>query len=85
MSVNISLTDYDLMANSLKKKGKAIEAPKAQTYFHCTYKLLPDDKESVKTDVVTYGIAAKLYTENDSRVLRTWVDGGKTWVAWTNR
>eukprot|EP00795_Rhopilema_esculentum_P002461 gene2461-18118_t len=89
--VNITVTiakaseiDYDLMTSSLKKKGKSIEAPKAQTYFHCTYKLLPDDKESVKTDVVTYGFAAKLYTESDSRVLRTWVDGGKTWVAWTN-
>ena len=66
------------------KKGKVVEAPKAQSYFHCSYKLLPDDKESVKADVVTFGVAAKLYTEHDSRVLRPWIDGQKTWVAWTN-
>lgn len=54
-----------------------------QNYFHCEYKLLPDDKHTIKTDVVTFGTAAKLYCENDSKVLRTWLDKNKTWVTWT--
>ena len=76
--------DYDAIGNNHRKKIRAVEAPKAQSYLHCSYKLLPDDKETVKTDVVMFGVAAKLYTEHDSRVLRTWIDGDKTWVAWTN-
>ena len=56
-----------------------------QNYLHCQHKLLPDDKDFVKTDIVTFGMAAKMYGDNDSKVLRTWVDGDKTWIAWTNR
>ena len=76
--------DFDSFNINPNKRRKTIEIPRAQSYFHCSYKLLPDDKESVKTDIVTFGVAAKLYTEHDSRVLRPWIDGNKTWVAWTN-
>eukprot|EP00794_Sanderia_malayensis_P005993 gene5993-6689_t len=89
ITVNIakaSYVEYDPIVEKQHKKGqgKPYEPPKAQNYFHSTYKLLPDDKESVKTDVVTYGVAAKIYTDSDSRVLRTWTEKDKTWVAWTN-
>ena len=70
------------------KKGRKLaiyEAPKAQNYFHLEYKLLPDDIEPVKTDVVMYGVAAKIYNENDSKVMKTWKEGNKIWIAWTQR
>ena len=85
MDTSFHLSEYDPIQDKQSKSKKVQELPKAQSYFHCTYKLLPDDRESVKTDVVTFGVAAKLYTDNDTRVLRTWQDGEKTWVAWTNQ
>jgi hypothetical protein len=46
---------------------------------------MPDDLEPVKTDVVMYGVAAKIYNENDSKVLKTWKEGEKIWIAWTQK
>ncbi|XP_001191000.4 uncharacterized protein LOC755639 [Strongylocentrotus purpuratus] len=67
-----------------KKKQRIVEAPKAQGYYHCQYYLLPDDAEPIRTDVVTFGMAAKIYTEHDSKVLKTWQEGDLTWVAWSH-
>ncbi|XP_071485699.1 uncharacterized protein [Diadema antillarum] len=67
-----------------KKKQRIMEAPKAQGYYHCEYYLLPDDAEPIKTDVVTFGMAAKIYTEHDSKVLKTWQEGDLTWIAWSH-
>ena len=69
-----------------KKKRRIVEAPRAQNYFHTEYYLLPDDEDAIKTDVVTFGLAAKLYTEKqEPKVLKTWIDGDVTWVAWAHR
>ena len=68
-----------------KKKQRIVEAPKAQGYYHCQYFLLPDDAEPIRTDVVTFGMAAKIYTEHDSKVLKTWQEGELTWIAWSHR
>ena len=69
-----------------KKSGRILEQPKAQNYYHCEYYLLPDDPEPVKTDIVTFGVAAKIYTmRHEPKVIKTWVDGDVTWVAWTDR
>lgn len=68
----------------LKGKRKLFEAPKPHYYYHLEYKLFPTDTETVKADVVTYGVAAKIYTESDSKVLKTWRDEDKTWVTWTH-
>ncbi len=47
---------------------------------------MPDDPEPVKTDVVTFGVAAKIYTaRHEPKVIKTWIDGNVTWVAWTDR
>ncbi|CAH1783576.1 unnamed protein product [Owenia fusiformis] len=74
----------DLRA-SLHKKKRIVEAPRAQNYFHSEYFLLPDDAEPVKTDVVTFGMAAKVYPEKqEPKVIKTWIDGETTWVAWTH-
>ncbi|XP_032228067.2 uncharacterized protein LOC5503934 [Nematostella vectensis] len=68
----------------LKGKRRVFEAPKPHNYYHLEYKLMPDDAETMKTDVVTYGVAAKIYMESDSKILKTWKDGNKTWIAWTH-
>lgn len=68
-----------------KGKRKLFEAPKPHYYYHLEYKLFPNDPDPVKADVVTYGVAAKIYTESDSKVLKTWRDGDRTWVTWTHR
>ena len=70
---------------ALKGKRKLFEAPKPHYYYHLEYKLFPTDTEPMKADVVTYGVAAKIYSESDSKVLKTWREGGKTWVTWTHR
>ena len=69
----------------LKDKRKLYEAPKPHYYYHTEYNLFPNDSEPVKTDIVTYGVAAKIYSDADSKVLKTWQDGDKTWVTWTHR
>lgn len=68
----------------LKDKRKLYEAPKPHFYYHTEYNLFPNDTEPVKTDIVTYGVAAKIYSETDSKVLKTWQDGDKTWITWTH-
>lgn len=69
----------------MKRKKRIVEAPKANGYYHCQYYLLPDDEDPTKTDVVTFGMAAKIYTETDSKVLKTWQEGDQTWIAWSHR
>lgn len=81
--VTLALTIAKASTTDREYYKKKSELPQVQNYFHCEYKLLPDDKHTIKTDVVTFGTAAKLYCENDSKVLRTWLDKNKTWVTWT--
>ncbi|XP_035244766.1 uncharacterized protein cfap92 isoform X1 [Anguilla anguilla] len=74
--------------NSKKKEKKilstgVIEAPKSQGYYHIEYSLFPDDPEPTKVDLVLFGLAAKVYMENDTKVLKLWQEGGKMWLGWT--
>ncbi|KAL4225876.1 hypothetical protein ACF0H5_013865 [Mactra antiquata] len=70
----------------LKKKKRVFEAPRAQNYYHLEYYLIPDSDELMKTDVVTYGLGAKIYMERqDPIVKKTWHDGDVTWIAWTQK
>ncbi|XP_074646485.1 uncharacterized protein LOC141902581 [Tubulanus polymorphus] len=69
----------------VKRKKRIVEAPRAQNYYHCEYFLLPDDDEPVRTDVVTFGMAAKIYPDKqEPKVLKTWQDGDQTWVVWSH-
>ena len=77
--------DVPKLDDLMRKKKRIVEAPKAQNYYHCQYYLLPDDTEAIKTDVVTFGMAAKIYTEHDSKVLKTWQEKNQTWIAWSHR
>ncbi|XP_053378149.1 uncharacterized protein LOC123529262 isoform X2 [Mercenaria mercenaria] len=70
----------------LKKKKRVFEAPRAQNYYHLEYYLVPEKDELMKTDVVTYGMGAKIYMErHDPVVKKTWHDGEVTWIAWTQK
>lgn len=53
-----------------KAQSKSIiEAPKAQAYYHIEYKLLPDDSEPIKVDLVMFGLVAKVYMDNETKVI----------------
>lgn len=50
------------------------------------YYLLPTDVDPNKTDITLFGIAAKIYPEKqDAKVMKTWTEGNKTWIAWAQR
>ncbi|KAL8603356.1 hypothetical protein ACOMHN_039719 [Nucella lapillus] len=77
--------DQPDLKDILRKKKRVFEAPRAQNYYHAEYYLIPEEDELIKTDVVTYGMAAKLYMErHDARVIKTWQDGEITWIAWAH-
>ena len=84
--VTVEDEDAPDIRDLIKKKKRVFEASKAQNYYHLEYYLVPDSSELVKTDVVTYSMAAKIYMErHDPKVLKTWQDGDITWVAWSHR
>jgi hypothetical protein len=44
---------------------------------------MPDEEEITGTDVVTYKVAAKLFTDKqEPRVIKTWEAENQIWVAW---
>ncbi|GFS25099.1 hypothetical protein ElyMa_003432800 [Elysia marginata] len=98
ITVNIAMavpTEHDDQPD-LKEmlKKRLIEAPRAQNYYHLEYRLLPPeapgsgatgDDELTKTDVVTYGVACKVYMDkHDARVVKTWQEGDITWFSWAH-
>ena len=61
------------------EKKRVIDSPSPEHYFHLQYQLLPvgygeeRGRGGVsKSDVVTFGVVSKVYTERDSRVVRCW-------------
>ncbi|XP_021347646.1 uncharacterized protein LOC110446691 isoform X2 [Mizuhopecten yessoensis] len=74
--------DQPDIKDMVKKEKRMIEKPRPQRWYHLEYYLLPDEDELIKSDVVSYGPAVKIFTEHDSRVLRTWQEGDLTWISW---
>ncbi|KAK3601780.1 hypothetical protein CHS0354_016147 [Potamilus streckersoni] len=69
--------------DSLKRKKNVYEAPRPQSYYHVEYYLVAD--ELMKTDLVTYSMACKIYPErHDARMVATWQERDVTWVAWSH-
>lgn len=66
-----------------KEPNKVVSSPKAQGYYHMEYFLFPDATEPIKADVVLFGAVAKLYMENETKVLKPWQEDDKIWLAWT--
>ncbi|KAK5873097.1 hypothetical protein PBY51_013741 [Eleginops maclovinus] len=71
-----------------KKKTKdsstvSVKGFKAQSSHHVEYKLLPSDTETVKVDLVVFGQVAKMYKDDEFKILRTWDEGDQLWVGWT--
>jgi len=87
-SKNIVATASDdhsrLLEELVKKNRRTVDAPRAHQYLHCEYTVAPSHERTL-TDVVTYAVAAKIFTETDSRVVKTWDTGDHAWVAWMNR
>ena len=63
------------------ERKRIYDLPTPEHYFHLQYQLLPGGREEgrgegrggvSKSDVVTFGVVSKVYTENDCRVVRCW-------------
>lgn len=68
------------------RRRRNVEAPRAQNLYHLEYSLVPDEPDqTVRTDLVSFGVAAKIFTEKqDAKVIKTWQENDQTWVAWTH-
>ena len=64
----------------LKAKRKLFEAPKPHYYYHLEYKLFPTDTEPIKADVVTYGVAAKIYSHRFCNVAHSGILAGNRFI-----
>nr|XP_019942022.1 PREDICTED: uncharacterized protein KIAA1257 homolog [Paralichthys olivaceus] len=62
----------------------SVKAHKAQSCYHIEYKLLPGDTETTKLDLVVFGPGAKLYKDDESKILITWYEGDQIWVSWSH-
>ncbi|XP_062843232.1 uncharacterized protein cfap92 isoform X2 [Trichomycterus rosablanca] len=59
-----------------------IEAPKPKSYYHIEYNLLPDS-EPIKVDLVMFGSVAKVYMDNETKMLLPWQEEENVWIAWS--
>ncbi|KAH3893051.1 hypothetical protein DPMN_017190 [Dreissena polymorpha] len=83
--VPIEDEDQPNINDLVKKKKRVFEVPRALNYYHFEYYLVPGTDELVKTDVVMYGLGAKVHMEREAVIKKTWQDGDITWFAWTQK
>ena len=84
ISASKPLPFYETKRNNCHKR--IYEGIIPQHYFHMEYQLMPGSaNELYQTDVVTYGVVAKIYTKHDERVVTTWIENGLTYYGWKHR
>lgn len=76
---------YETTRNNRRKR--IYESLKPLHHFHLEYQLVPGQETGsiYRTDIVTYGIIAKIFTEQDERVVNTWNENGLTYYGWRHR
>lgn len=74
----VSGEDNDALDASEKEKktnkestNRLMKPHKAQSCFHIEYKLFPDDTETAKVDLVVFGPVAKMFREDEFKVIMT--------------
>ena len=72
-------TPYFSQCHRNGERKRVFDSPTPEHHFHLQYQLLPvgDGGEGErgglsKSDVVTFGLVSKVYTEKDARVVRCW-------------
>ena len=70
-------------------KTLSLEAPKPRHYFHSEMQILQDKSATgsaprYDTDIVTYGVACKMFREGETKLIRTYDDplDDKTWFVY---
>lgn len=70
--------DEESLSMSTKNKkepsNEVVEAPKAEGYYCIEYNMFPDEPEPTKVDLVMFGLAAKVYMTNETKVNYIYVD-----------
>ena len=75
---------YETVRDGQRKRIYEVLEP--QHYFHVEYRLLPGESGRVHgTDVVTFGVVSKVYTDQDSKVVKTWEEDGLTYFGWRHK
>ncbi|XP_069559278.1 uncharacterized protein FLJ43738 [Brachyistius frenatus] len=81
--------ESDAAATAKKRKVNSsnvlLKPHKAQSFFHIEHELLPGDTGTAKMDLVMFGPVAKLYSEDNSKLIKTWHEGDQTWVGWAQK
>ncbi len=64
------LTNSEKRRKEAKKdtSSEVVEAPRAEGYYCIEYNMLPDDPAPTRVDLVMFGLAAKLYMTNETKV-----------------
>lgn len=71
--LNQAEQEEHLIEKKRKEKKKdasceVVEAPRAEGYYCIEYNMLPDDPAPTRVDLVMFGMAAKLYMANETKV-----------------